>query len=103
MIKQNLHRVVSTTSFAGNSINSPRFGHQGASAGEQLLLMIRIVCSSVSDVVENLFSLQAIPFCDGESTNRTEGALRVNEQTLALTTTHIYWELARHRQRMAQL
>lgn len=55
--------------------------------------MIRIVRSSIRDVVQHLFSIQTVPLSNREETLRTECPLRVDVETLALSSFHINGEL----------
>ena len=65
--------------------------------------MIGIICSGISDIVQDFFSVQPKSLGGCQHTNRTECALGVDVQTFALTTTHADWELTRNRKGMAQL
>jgi len=81
----------------------PRLGHEGTCTGQKCVLVVRIVSSGVSNVIQNLLSVQAISLCNGEEANGTECTLRVNIETFALATSHANWQLARHSKGVAQL
>jgi hypothetical protein len=65
--------------------------------------MVRIICSSIGDIVQHFFSVQTVSLRNSEKTNRTEGPLGVNIQALSLPTTHVHRQLACDCKRVAQL
>ena len=65
--------------------------------------MVRVVRPRVCNVVQHFLAVQTQALCDGQQPNRTEGPLRVDIQALALATTHVHGQLARHRQSVADL
>lgn len=65
--------------------------------------MIRIICSGVGNIIQHLFSVQAISFRNREKTNGAESALRVDIQALSLSTTHVYRQLTCYGECVAQL
>ena len=52
--------------------------------------MIRVICSSIGNIIQHFFSIQAVSFRNSEKTNWTESALRVDIQALSLPTTHVH-------------
>lgn len=65
--------------------------------------MVCVVCPRVCNVVQDFLAIESIPLGDGKHSNRSERALSVNVQALALSAAHRYWQLARHCQSMADL
>jgi len=65
--------------------------------------VIRIVRSSIGNVIQHFFSVQAISLCNSEKTNGTESTLRVDVQALSFPATHVYRQLACNGERMTQL
>lgn len=65
--------------------------------------MIRIVGPSIGNIIQHFFSVQAVSLSDREKTNRPEGTLCVDVQTLSFTPTHVHWQLTRYRERMTKL
>ena len=65
--------------------------------------MIRVVCSSIGNIIQHFFSIQAVPLCNREKTNRPESSLCVDVQTLAFSPTHVHWQLTCYGERMTQL
>jgi len=65
--------------------------------------VIRIVCSSIGNVIQHFFSVQAVSLRNSEKTNRTESALRVNVQALSFSAAHVHRQLACNGECMTQL
>ena len=67
------------------------------------MLVIRIVCPSIGNIIKHLFSVQAVPLRNSKKANGAESPLRVNVQALPLSATHVYRQLTRNGERVAKL
>lgn len=65
--------------------------------------MVRVVGTGVGDVVEYLFSTQAVPVCYAEQANRPECAFGVDIETFSFAAAHVEGELACHGEGVADL
>jgi hypothetical protein len=65
--------------------------------------MVGVICSGISDVVQHFFSIQPKSLGGRQDANRTESALGVDVQTLALATPHADRELTGNRKGVTQL
>jgi hypothetical protein len=63
-------------------------GHHRACLEQKLLLVVRVVCPGVRDVVEDLLAREAKALGDRQNARRPEGALGVDVKALALASTH---------------
>ena len=71
-----------------------RLAHHGGRLVEQLQLMITVIGTSVGNVVEDLFAVEAVPVGDCQTADGTKGTFGVDVEALALATTHVKGELA---------
>jgi len=65
--------------------------------------VIRVICSCIGNIIQHLFSVQAVSLRNSKETNGTESALCIDVKAFTLPTTHVYWELACHCERVTQL
>src|SRR6266436_2173092 len=83
-----LTAMVSSGPFESNS-DEPGFRHKSTSSCEKLVLMVRIVCPCIRNIIKNLFSVQAVTFCNGKEPDRAEGTLSIDIKTLSFPSAHI--------------
>ena len=55
--------------------------------------MIGVVRTSISNVVEDLFSVHSVSFSDREQSNRSESSFGVDVETLSFSSFHLDGEL----------
>ena len=65
--------------------------------------MIRVICSSIGDIIQYFFSVETVSFRNSEEADGAESTLRVNVQAFSLPAAHVYRQLARHGECMTQL
>jgi hypothetical protein len=65
--------------------------------------MIRVIGSSIGNIVQHLFSVQSIALGDCQETNGTEGTFGIDVEALAFATAHAYGKLAGYSQSVAEL
>ena len=67
----------------------PRFRHHGGGSDQKIRLVVRVEGTRVRDVVEDVFAVHSVAFCDCEEALGTERALRVDEEAFAFSSFHV--------------
>lgn len=94
---------IESSSGIDNEQGKAGLAHHGCCLVEELQLMVRIVGTRVSNIVEDLFAGETITVGNREQTDRTKGTLGVDIQTLAFAAAHIERQLASHSEGVANL
>ena len=77
--------------------------HHLAGLVQQLQLVVGIVGARVGHVVQHLFAVEPVAVGDGEAAHGPEGAFGVDVEAFAFAPAHVEGQLARHRERVADL
>jgi len=65
--------------------------------------MICVVRSGIGNIVQDFFSIQAVPLRDSKESNRSESALGVDVKAFSFSAAHVHRQLTCYGECMAQL
>mmetsp|Transcript_104242 Transcript_104242/g.290371 ORF Transcript_104242/g.290371 Transcript_104242/m.290371 type:complete len:271 (+) Transcript_104242:482-1294(+) len=80
-----------------------RFAEDTAHLRKQLFLMLSVVCSGVGYILKHILLVEAVPLGNGHEPLRSECALRVYVERLALAAPVLYGQLAGYAKCVAEL